>query len=216
MTIAAKLITLFPFLHLTGSLYFLYQAIHKNSLFYFLSFMIVLYLAPVFLYRIHSLFFPVKCGQSDIFNKSYSPWWTAHQLQMLYIAYPFLETTLRLVPGVYSLWLRCWGSKIGKNVHWTPGVHVYDRNLLDIGDNCIIGERATFVGHIISPVKGRGMLTIEKSTVEKNAFIGAGTVISSGCLIQEGTLLKTGTELLPNSIYGKEGLIQGRIRGQAK
>lgn len=216
MTIAAKLVTFFPFLQLVGSFYLLYEAVNKKSFLFLIYFLITLYLIPIIIHRIHSLFFPVKYGDSDIFNKSYSPWWTSHQLQMLYIAYPFIETTLRLVPGLYSLWLRCWGSSIGKNVYWTPGVSVYDRNLLEIGDNCIIGERATFVSHIISPKKGKGVLSIEKSIVRKNSFIGAGCVVSSGCIIEEETLLKTGIELFPNSIYGKEGLKQGRIRGQAK
>lgn len=216
MTLAAKLALLFPFFQLATTLGLLGAAIIYHSWPALALSLFTLYLLPIFLWRLHALFSPLKTGDSDIFNKSYSPWWTCHQLQMLYIAYPFIETTLRLLPGLYSLWLRMWGSHIGKNVHWTPGVQVYDRNLLSIGDNCIIGERATFVAHIISPKNGKGILTIDYNRVEKNAFVGAGTVISSGCLIKEGALLKTGTELFPNSVYGKEGLISGKIRGQNK
>lgn len=214
MTIAAKLITLFPAFHLCLTLSQVYYFINRGNFFFLFSSLFCLYFLPILLKNIHQLFFKIKIGESDIFAKSYCPWWTNHQLQMLYMSFPFIETSIRLIPGAYTVWLRLWGSRIGKNVYWTPGVTIYDRDLIEISDNCIIGEKALFVAHIISPRNGRGILTIEPIKVEKNAFIGAGTVLSHGCLIKEGALLKAGTELYPRSIFSKSGLEAGRIKGQ--
>lgn len=214
MTIAAKLITLFPIIHLSLTLSQIYYFANRGNFYYLLSSLFCLYLLPILLKRIHDIFFKVKTGDSDIFAKSYCPWWTNHQLQMLYMSFPFIETAIRLIPGAYSLWLRLWGANIGKNVYWTPGVVIYDRDLLAIGDHCIIGEKALFVSHIISPKNGRGILTTEVIRVENNAFVGAGTVLSHGCLIKEGALLKAGSELYPRSVWGKSGLEAGRIKGQ--
>jgi acetyltransferase-like isoleucine patch superfamily enzyme len=214
MTLAGKLVTLFPIAQLgltLGSLY--YFVAHRCFVFLGLA-VFFLYFLPIIIWRIHAIFSPLKLGESDIFGKFYSPWWTCHQLQMLYMAMPFLEAVLRIIPGCYSLWLRAWGSKIGKNVYWTPGVIVYDRNLLDIGDNVIIGEKAIFVAHIISPKNGTGVLELAVNKVENRAFIGAACCVSPGCLIREGALLKVGVELYPHSIYGKGGLEAGKIRGQ--
>jgi hypothetical protein len=69
-----------------------------------------IYLLPVVCYRLHNALWPVESGGSYLIGKSYSPWWGGHQLQLIYLAAPWLEGLLRLVPGVYSAWLRLWGS----------------------------------------------------------------------------------------------------------
>ena len=63
---------------------------------------------------------PLHQRLSRLSDRTYAPWWGMHQIQVLYIAIPQLEAVLRLVPGLYSQWLRLWGSKVGRRVYWTP------------------------------------------------------------------------------------------------
>ena len=64
-----------------------------------------------------------------------------HQLQVLYSAFP----ALRLVPGLYSAWLRLWGSRVGRAVYWTPQVKITDRGLLKVGDGVVFGHRVVSI-----------------------------------------------------------------------
>lgn len=214
MSWSGKISMLFAPLHVLISLVLLVMAIRDFSILSILSFLFFLYLLPILIWRFLNVFFPLSEGTSNILDPGYNPWWISHQLQMTFMAYPFLESTLRLVPGAYSLWLRLWGSQIGRQVHWTPGVIVYDRSLLDIGDHVIIGERATFVSHVITPKESQALLLIKKCIVEKAAFIGAASVISPGCIIKEKAVVKAGTEFYPDSVWSKEGLVTGKIRGR--
>src|SRR5262245_3121557 len=81
---------------------------------------VILYLVPPLTFRLHQIIFPIRKSLSNIAERKYSPWWGAHQIQLIYIAIPQLEAALRLVPGLYSAWLRLWGSRIGRGVYWTP------------------------------------------------------------------------------------------------
>ena len=57
----------------------------------------------------------------------------------LFLRFPVLEEILRLVPGLYSLWLRAWGSRIGKLTYWAPQTSYSIAGCLDIGDHVVFG-----------------------------------------------------------------------------
>jgi hypothetical protein len=78
-----------------------------------LALLVVLYLVPVATYRLHDALWPLVEGSSRIDAPGYAPWWGGHQCQLMYSAFPALEAALRLVPGLYSGWLRLWGSRVG-------------------------------------------------------------------------------------------------------
>lgn len=207
MTIYSKIFALFPLIQfaLIGSSLVCFSS-HGSwpTLFGVLFF---IYLFPLICFRVLVFLCPIKEGDSDIMNDQFSPWWAGHQIQSLFIALPWLESCLRIIPGLFSIWLRAWGSQIGKNVYWTPGVTIYDRNLLDIGDHVIFGERALTVSHVITPKDGKGLLKISKVIVKNGAFVGAGSVLSPGVIVEEGVLIKAGTNLYPNQRATKEGII---------
>lgn len=159
---------------------------------------------PLCAFRLHKLLFPVREGFSQIDGKQYSPWWGGHQIQALYIAFPQLEAVLRLIPGAFSLWLRMWGSKVGAAVYWTPRVDIVDRNLLDIGDRVIFGDKVECFGHVIKPKHGRLMLYVKRVHVGHHAFIGAGSRIGPGVRITDGASVPVLSVLLPNQNVRKE------------
>lgn len=198
MTILSIILSFFPalILLLTGStiVYFIYS----HNLWCILAIFFFIYGLPLLVFRLHEKFYPIKEGISYLIGEKYSPWWGSHQIQVIYIAIPVLESVLRLIPGMFSLWLRLWGSKIGKNVYWTPALEVGDRSLLEIGDNVVIGHRVGISSHVIKPRKQNLMLYVKKVKIGNNVFIGAGSNLAPGVVINDGQFISVNTTLLPN------------------
>lgn len=157
-----------------------------------------LYGLPVLIYRLHHRFYPIQEGISYLRGKNYSPWWGSHQIQIIYMAFPALETILRLIPGVFSVWLRLWGSKVGNNVYWTPRLAIADRGLLEIGDNVIFGYQIAISSHVIKPKKQDLRLYVKKVKIGNNVFISANCNLGPGVTIQDGSYIPLATTLYPN------------------
>ncbi|MBL7546167.1 MAG: hypothetical protein JNL11_20270 [Bdellovibrionaceae bacterium] len=149
-----------------------------------------IYLLPLALFRLHSLFFRVEEGDYDLSKKAYNPWWTAHMLQYPFIALPFLESVLHFVPGLYSWWLRGWGAKIGKKIFWTPRTEILDRNLVEIGSGTIIGHLTVMVSHLVETRSGVPMLVIKKVRIGEKCLVGADAQLGPGTEIASRTNLK--------------------------
>ncbi|MGL5065558.1 MAG: acyl transferase [Microcoleus sp.] len=198
MTFLSKIIEFFPttILLLTSSsiIYFA----RSPDIFSVLTVLFSVYGIPVLVYRLHQWKYPLQEGISYLGKKEYSPWWGSHQIQVIYIAIPALEAVLRLIPGVFSAWLRLWGAKIGRNVYWTPGLEIADRPLLEIGDRVVIGHRVGIYSHIIKPRKQDLMLYVKKVKIGNDVFVGAGSHLAPGAIIEDGIYLPAGTNCYPN------------------
>jgi hypothetical protein len=157
-----------------------------------------LYGLPILVYRIHDRFYPIQEGISYLQGKEYSSWWGSHQIQATYIAFPALETLLRLIPGVFSLWLRLWGARVGKGVYWTPRLEISDRQLLEIGDNVVFGHGIGIYSHAIKPRKDDLMLYLKKVKIGNGVFLGGGCHLGPGVEISDGTYVPVATDLYPN------------------
>jgi hypothetical protein len=109
-------------------------------------------------------------------------WWTLWQLQGVFNRLPSIEETLRLIPGVYSLWLRLWGARIGRLTLWSPGVRVFDRSLLDVGDDVVFGLDVRVVGHFGDlDAEGRPRLTLGRTRIDDGCTVGAASLLGPGC-----------------------------------
>jgi hypothetical protein len=205
VTWQARLMALFPALWLAGVLAALGWLWLAPGALPALSLAAVVYLVPVAAFRLHQALWPLVIGDTNLAEPRYVPWWGAHQLQVVYIALPPLEALLRLVPGLYSAWLRLWGARIGKGVYWTPLVDIGDRSLLEVGDGALFGHRATLYAHVISPSKnvaGGLVLMVRPIVIERGAFVGAGAVLGPGVTVRAGKLVKAGAIVHPNQEVG--------------
>ena len=197
MTHLGTLMTLFPALWSALALGALVFFIVAPGLLPALFFVAVLSGIPLCASRVHALIFPLQEGTSYIVGGAYCPWFGAHQLQVVYVTFPALEAALRLVPGLFSAWLRLWGSKVGRRVYWTPHVEILDRGLLEIGDGVIFGHRSGVSGHIISPTPDNLVLYANRVRIGEHAFIGAGSYLGPGVTVEPRALVTAGSHVRP-------------------
>lgn len=194
MTLLGRILGLFPLFHMLsiGLAGWLYPYVLP----------LAIYAIPLFFNRIHAFFYPVREGISRLDLPIYSAWWGCHQFQSLFNAFPFLETPLRLIPGAYSFWLRCWGSSIGKNVYWTARIEVVDRHLVELGDHVIVGHKVILSAHSIYNKRGKTYLFIRRIKIGSQCIIGADSKLGPGTQISDGQFVPFQTVLTVNKRLG--------------
>ncbi len=198
MTLLSTILSLFPALVIFMALGSCFWLCFYPGMLGIAGLFFSLYGFPLLVYRIHEYFYPLKEGISYLGGQDYSPWWGSHQIQVLYIAFPALETLLRLIPGAFSLWLRLWGAKVGQGVYWTPHLEIADRGLLEIGDRVVFGHKIGIYAHAIKPRKADLMLYVKKVKIGNNVFLGAGSHLGPGVVIEDGTYLPVASNIYPN------------------
>ena len=111
-------------------------------------------------------------------------WWACFQCQVLFLRFPSLEEVLRSLPGIYSLWLRLWGSRIGRLTYWAPRTVILDRGFLDIGDHVVLGAGVRLNPHVMereeSPV-----LKLAPIKVGNRALVGGYSLLTAGTEIAD-------------------------------
>jgi hypothetical protein len=202
MTLAGRAIALFPAAVVAGALACIVWLCEAPGLAPGLALLAVIYLVPVAAFRAHEALWPMKIGGAHLAGPTpaYVPWWGAHQLQLLYIALPQLEALLRLVPGLYSAWLRLWGARIGDGVHWTPYVDISDRSLLEVGDRVIFGHHVALHAHVIRPSKDGLVLYVKPICIEAGAFVGAYSILGPGVRVKGRAFVPGGAHGHPNQV----------------
>jgi hypothetical protein len=116
----------------------------------------------------------IPVGSADFLR-----WWACFQFQVLFLRFPATEEIIRLIPGCYSLWLRLWGSRIGKLTYWAPRTSILDRGFLDIGDNVVFGAGVKLNPHVIE----NGILLLATVTIGDRAAIGGYSLLTAGTVI---------------------------------
>lgn len=201
MTLGGRLVALFPLTHLCLILAQMVLFVKNPNLLNALGIPFWIYIFPVLTFRIHNIFLPLNEGSWDLSLKKYNTWWGTHQFQYLFICAGWLEGLLHTVPGLYTLWLRAWGSKIGKNVFWTPKVEILDRGLVEIGSNVLVGHLAAMSSHMVIFKEGKPILIIKKVRIGDASFIGAVSQLGPGAVVEKGQTLKPKTSLYYKGEY---------------
>jgi len=195
MTILGHLAAIFPILHLCAIGIALVWCIQSHNLASAVTLVFATYFLPPLIFRLYSLKYPARSGRWVISNGQRCDWWVAHQLQMVYAAVPALEAFLRFIPGAYSAWLRLWGSKVGKNVYWTPLVEIIDRHMLRIGDNVVFGHKVICTSHVVSKKdNGEFVLLLRPVRIGSGTFIGALSRLGPGVKVPERSAVPYDTE----------------------
>lgn len=158
-----------------------------------------LYLAPPLLGRFALSLFGRPEGEAlDQGSRAYRVWWLLTQLQMPFNRFPFLEELLRLVPGLYALWLNLWGSSASPVVFWGPGALVLDRYSLRIKAMAVVGTRAVLAGHLaVKDEQGNYRLAVAPVEIGAGALIGGNAGIGPGCFVADGEEVPAATFMRP-------------------
>lgn len=127
--------------------------------------------------------------------------WVSYNALTLVIRFSFVNW-IRGTPFI------CWyhrmmGMKVGKRVQINAAV-VSDQNLIEIGDDSLIGGDVTLIGHAVehyNVVTGRVKIG-KRVTVGLMAVIMPGCEIGDGAMIAANAVLKKDTKIGPGEIWG--------------
>lgn len=142
----------------------------------------VLLLLPPLLARLVHAIVPLRATRISVESGGFLSWWATAQFQIIFNRLPFIEELLRMIPGLYSNWLRQWGSRIGRLTYWSPGMSVLDRGYLDLGDDVVFGAGVRLNGHVIMRNQ-QGQLELAVAPIK----IGSGAAIGGYSLLTAGT-----------------------------
>lgn len=141
-----------------------------------------LYLLPPVVARCILKLWPIREGRIAMPSRDYFVWWTVLNLQVVFCRLPALEELIRLIPGVYSAWLRLWGSRVGSFTYWAAGLRILDRGFLDIGSGVAFGAGVRINPHVVAE-NADGQMELLLATVH----IGDRAVIGGYALLTAGT-----------------------------
>ena len=129
----------------------------------------------------------VREGTLAAGSSGFLVWWALFNLQVLFCRLPLLEELLRVVPGLYSLWLRLWGAKIGRLTYWAAGTVILDRSFVTIGNDVVFGAGVRINPHVMT-INEAG----EKEVILARVTIGDGAVVGGYSLLTAGTEIAAG------------------------
>lgn len=120
---------------------------------------------------------------------------------LLALAKHFILPIVRSTP-VINLFYSGMGAKIGKNV-LIGSDRIWDCDLIEIGDGCIIGGNVAINAHIGQGQKGRlrRVRIGNQVTIGANSFVMPGVVIEDNVLVGPNSVIPMGKRLKANSIY---------------
>jgi len=130
--------------------------------------------------------------------RAYKVWWFTHQWQVVFNRLPWLEELLRLVPGLYALWIRAWGGRVSPWAYWGPGSLVVDRYLVVVEAGAVIGMGAGLTGHIGHlSADGTFLVDVAAPRVGRGAMMGARSGLGPGAELAPQQVLPAGRMMPP-------------------
>ena len=146
----------------------------------------LLYLAPPVVARLALLNARESVGRIPVGSKAFFIWWFVFQLQIIFSRLPSLEETLRLIPGLYSQWLRLWGSRIGRFTYWSPGTLITDRSFLSIGDDVVLGAGVRLNPHVLAKSENNELeLLLANVRIGDRVLVGGYSLLTAGTEIAD-------------------------------
>lgn len=137
-------------------------------------------------------------GEFAMPSRGFRVWWTLTQLQMVFNRLPVLEELLRLVPGLYPVWIGLWGGHASPQAFIGPGVKFTDRHLIRVERGALLGFQAALVCHMAQrDAEGRWQIVTAQTTVERDAIMGGGTALGPGARLLSGQMLPAGRRIGP-------------------
>jgi hypothetical protein len=180
--LAMLLLNLIPLLHAAGAIACLFAPLSWPQRIGLAA--TVLYLLPLFPGRLLRESLRKAPQEIIIGSPEFLRWWACFQCQVLFLRFPSLEEVLRSLPGIYSMWLRLWGSRIGKLTYWAPRTVILDRGFLDIGDHVVLGAGVRLNPHVMERDE-MPVLKLAPIKVGDRALVGGYSLLTAGTEIAD-------------------------------
>ena len=149
-----------------------------------------IYLAPPLAARLVQMAVGRPFGRLTQDMPAYRVWWVLAQLQVLFNRLPWIEEILRLVPGLYALWIRLWGGELSPFAYVGPGVAITDRHMVRVERGAVLGLRGALAGHMATrDASGRWLVLIGSPLVEAEAVLGGEAGLGPGAILRRGAVL---------------------------
>lgn len=178
------------------------KVVQNPSLKAIIALVLAIYIIPPLAYRLIRIQYPIILGISEINSKQpANGWMLAMRFQILYSIFPFIEKLLLIVPGAYNMWLRLWGSTIGKNVYWTPAVEIVDRTHLIIEDEVFVGNKTYLSSHIAKRKADSTQIFNRPIHLKKKSFVSTHCILGPGSELEENEILPPHTSRLYKKTY---------------
>ncbi|CAD0088324.1 unnamed protein product [Aureobasidium mustum] len=114
-------------------------------------------------------------GEYPLYGFYYFRWWFADRLTSL------ANPKLMADSGLYPIFLRACGAKVGKFCHLGPLQVGPCADLIEIGDDVVIGGDVVLGACVVE----RGRLILRRVVIENGATIGSRCVVEGGAIVSE-------------------------------
>jgi non-ribosomal peptide synthetase-like protein len=121
--------------------------------------------------------------------------WASYNALTLMVRFTFVNW-IRVTPFL-PFYHRLMGARIGRRVQINTAV-VADQNLIEIGDDTVVGGDVTLVCHSAE----RGHLVTAPVSIGRNVTIGLMAVVFPGCTIGDGAMISAGAVLSKGTRVG--------------
>jgi hypothetical protein len=149
-----------------------------------------IYLTPPLAAQLVQAVFGRPSGRLTQDMPAYRVWWALTQLQVVFNRLPWIEEILRLVPGLYALWIRLWGGELSPFAYVGPGVTITDRHMVRVERGAVLGIRGALAGHMATrDADGRWLVIIGLPQVEAEAVLGGEAGLGPGAILRRGAVL---------------------------
>ena len=158
--------------------------------------LIFLYVFAILVYRCGLWLIPLKSGE---FSNDSREEFVYHVYLLFYLLlfYPVMRCGLIPVPIMRVFYLAL-GAKLGSNTY-SSGI-IFDPIFVEIGADCIVGQSALIVPHVIEgnrlamyPVRIGNQVTIgANAIVLADVVIGDNAIIAAGAIVSKGTRVGNG------------------------
>lgn len=157
-----------------------------------------IYLLPPLASRLMLMLFGRPHGRFTQNTSAYRVWWVLTQWQILFNRLPWLEELLRLVPGLYALWIALWGGSLSPFAYIGPRVLITDRHAVRVERGAVLGMQSILAGHlVIRDENGRWLVLAAAPIVEPEAIVGGDARLGPGAILRAGHMLPTGRHINP-------------------
>jgi len=157
-----------------------------------------IYLLPPCIARLIIAAFGRPEGRLTQDQAAYRVWWVLTQLQIIFNRVPWLEECLRLVPGLYPVWIGLWGGDLSPFAYVGPGVVVTDRYGVQVGRGAVLGLGSVLIGHLVTrDANGRWLVVVAPPRVEADAILGGAAWLGPGAVLRAGHVLPAGRRVGP-------------------